>query len=87
MLNRLSFSLIFLAALAVGALAEPPADLDACIALSTQVAKAAGAKINTEAEYVKYHMRQMDLDSACGLRDFAGAEKIANDMKAQFHLD
>ena len=62
-------------------------DLDACIKLSNQIAKDAGAKITNEAEFPKYHSWMLDLESACGLRDFAGAEKIANDIKATYHLD
>lgn len=87
MLKSLFPALIFLAALTAPVLAEPPANLDACLELSTQVAKGAGAKIKSEAEYAKYYLKQLDLNSACGLSDFVGAEKIANDIKATFHLD
>jgi hypothetical protein len=87
MLKRCSLGFALLIALSSPVLADPPADLDACIALSAQVAKAAAAKIKTEAEYARYHLRSLDIDSACGLRDFAGAEKIANDIKATFHLN
>jgi len=38
----------------------------------------------TEADYAKFHSKQMDLTAACGARDFVGAEKIANDIKAAF---
>jgi len=77
----------FLAAFALPALASPPADLDACLELSGQIAKKAGEKIKSEADYVKFHFKYMDLNSACGLKDFAGAEKIANDIRALFQLD
>ena len=87
MRKSLPLVLILPIILAAPALADPPADLDACIKLSTQIAKGAGAKINSEAEYAKYYLKQLDLDSACGLRDFARAEKIANDIRAAFHLD
>jgi hypothetical protein len=87
MFKSISLALIFLTTLAAPVLAEPPADLDACIALSNQTAKSAGAKIKSEAEFVKYHMKKLDLDSACGLKDFVGAEKIANEIRATFHLD
>lgn len=87
MLKSIPLATIVLAAAAAPVVAEPPADLDACLALSTQVTKGAVAKIKTEAEYAKYYLKQLDLDSACGLRDFVGAEKIANEIKATFHLD
>jgi len=87
MLKTFPLVLALLAAAALPALAEPPADLDACIKLSNQIAKDAGAKITTEAEFPKYHSRMLELDFACGQRDFAGAEKIANDIKATYHLD
>jgi len=48
-------ALTFVVPFASPALAEPPADLDACIALSARTARAATAKITSEAEYVKYH--------------------------------
>jgi hypothetical protein len=75
MLKSFSLALILLITLVAPALAGPPADLDACIKLSARIAKGAGAKINSEAEYAKYYLKQLDLDSACGLRDFARAEK------------
>lgn len=87
MLKSLSPALIFLTSLVAPVLAEPPADLDACIKLSSQIAKGAGANINAEAEYAKYYLKQLDLYSACGSRDCVGAEKIANDIRAAFHLD
>lgn len=71
---------------ALPAMAEPPADLNACIKLSSKIAREAAPKVSTEAEYPKFHMKMMDLDSACGLRDFAGAEKIANEIKATYQL-
>ena len=87
MLKSFSLALIFLTALAAPVLAEPPADLDACLKLTAEIVKGAGAKIKSEAEYAKYYPRQLDLVSACGSRDFAEAEKIANDIRAAFHLD
>jgi hypothetical protein len=63
-------------------LADPPADIDACIKLSADTASA--AKVDTEAKYVKFHMRLMDLDSACGARDYVTAEKISDEIKATF---
>lgn len=87
MFKILFTALVFLTALTAPVLAEPPANLDACLELSTQIAKGAGAKINSEAEYAKYYLKQLDLNSACGLSDFVAAEKIANDIKATFHLD
>jgi hypothetical protein len=72
----------FLTALASPARAEPPADLDACAKLSAQTAKE--ANIKTEADYVKFHFKFLDLEAACGARDFVGAEKIANDIKAAY---
>ena len=86
MLKTSLLVLVFLAAADLPAMAEPPADLDACLELSSKIAKGAAAKITTEAEYPKFHMRMMDLDSACGLRDFAEAEKIAHEMKATYQL-
>ena len=79
--------LFFLAAAALPALGEPPADLEACLKLSSQIAKDAGAKIKGEADYPKYHLKMMDLNSACGLKDFVGAERIANEMRADYKLD
>lgn len=87
MLKPISLASAFLTALAVPAFAEPPADLDQCLELSGKIAKSAGAKINSQADYIKFHFKFMDLNSACGLKDFAGAEKIANDIKATFKLD
>lgn len=87
MLKIFSLASVFLTALAIPVFAEPPADLDACLELSGEIAKKAGAKIKSEADYVKFHFKYMDLNSACGLKDFAGAEKIANDIKATFQLD
>lgn len=75
----------FLTALAVPVLAEPPADLDACLKLSAQTVK--DANIKTEAEYAKFHFKLLDLEAACGARDFVGAEKIANDIKAAYPAD
>jgi len=77
-----SLALALLTAFTIPVLAEPPADLDACIKLSAQTVKEANNK--TEADYAKFHFKHMDLDAACGARDFAGAEKIANDIKAAF---
>jgi hypothetical protein len=87
MLNRVTLASISLLALAAPARAAPPADLDACLDLSTQNAKSAGEKIKSEAEYAKFYLKQLNLNSACGTRDFAGAEKIADEMRATFHLD
>jgi hypothetical protein len=87
MLKIFSLASAFLTALAIPVLAEPPGDLDACLELSGQIAKSAGAKIKSEADYVKFHFKFMDLNSACGTKDFAGAEKIADDIKATFQLD
>jgi hypothetical protein len=87
MLKHSFLASILVIALAAPALAEPPADLDACLALSAAVAKAAGEKIKSEAEYAKYYIKSLSIDSACGSRDFAGAEKAANDIRAAFHLD
>jgi hypothetical protein len=75
-------ALPFLALLSLPALAEPPADIDACIKLSAETART--ANVRTEAEYFKFHMVLMNLDAACGAGDFAGAEKIANDIRAAF---
>jgi hypothetical protein len=71
--------------LAIPAWAEPPADIDACIKLSAETARA--ANVRSEKEYAKFHLRLMDLDAACGARDFAGAEKISADIKAAFPSD
>jgi hypothetical protein len=80
---RLSFlALPFLTAVAFPALAGPPADLDACLKLSAETAKA--AKIQSEAEYAKFHSKFLDLNAACGAGDFVGAEKIAGDIRATF---
>ena len=64
------------------ALAVPPADLDACIKLTAETVKA--AKVDTEADYVKFYFEKLDLDAACGSRDFAAAERIANEILATF---
>lgn len=87
MLKILCHALIFVMALAAPVLAEPPADLDACLKLSSEIAKGAGAKIKSEADYAKYYVKQLELNSACGLSDFVAAEKIADDIRAAFHLD
>lgn len=87
MLGRRALGLLFFALIAPPAMAEPPADLDACLKLATDVAKSAGAKIKTEAAYAQFYKRQLSLNSACGTNDFAGAEKIANDIRAEFQLD
>ncbi len=71
-----------LAVTALAAQAAPPADIDACIKLSADTAKA--ANVQTEAAYVKFHSKLLDLDAACGARDFAGAEKIAAEILAAF---
>jgi hypothetical protein len=84
-LKNTPLAFAFLTALAVPALSEPPKDLDACAKLSAQTAK--DAKIKTEADYVKFHFKLMDLQAACGARDFVGAEKIANDIKAAYPAD
>lgn len=81
-LKPFSLALPILTALAISAQAEPPADLDACIKLSAETAK--GANVRSEAEYAKFHFKLMDLNAACGMRDFAGAEKIAADIRASF---
>ena len=85
MLKIFPVAFAFLTALASSGVAEPPADLYACIKLSAQTAKE--ANIKTEAEYAKFHFKLMDLDAACGARDFIGAEKIANDIKAAYRPD
>lgn len=87
MVKSLPLSLMFLTTLSGPLLAEPPADLNACIKLSAQIVKSAADKIKSEAEYAKYYSKQLELDSACGLRDFVGAEKIATDIRTAFHLD
>jgi hypothetical protein len=87
MLKCVSLALIGLTVLAAPAIAAPPADLDACLDLSTKIAKSAGEKIKSEAEYAKFYLKQLDLASACGTQDFAGAEKIADEMRSMFHLD
>ena len=69
-------------ALILPALAAPPADLDACLSLSAETARAANVK--TEAAYVKFHSMLLNLDSACGSQNFADAEKLSNEIKAEF---
>ena len=66
----------------ISALAVPPADLDACLKLTSETVKA--AKVDTEADYVKFYFEKLDLDAACGSRDFAAAERIANEIQATF---
>lgn len=85
MIRFLSFAVLGIAALASPAFADPPADIDACIKLSADTARAANA--NTEAKYVKFHMRMMDLDMACGQRDYDAAQKISDEIKAAFPPD
>ena len=85
MIRTLSLIMLWLAALSVHSLAVPPTDIDGCIKLSADTARAANA--NTEAKYVKFHMRLMDLDMACGERDYAKAEKISDEIKAAFPPD
>ncbi|WP_334149067.1 hypothetical protein [Hyphomicrobium sp.] len=75
-------TLLSLTVLAFPARAEPPADIDACIALSSETTRA--ANIKTETDYVKFHSMLLNLDSACGARDFAEAEKISHEIKAAF---
>jgi hypothetical protein len=87
MSKSLPLALLLLAALAAPVLAEPPADLDACLKLTADITKSADAKIKSEADYAKYHLMHLDLISACGLRDFAEAEKVADKIRAAFHLD
>lgn len=82
MIRTSSLAALWLVAAASQALADPPADLDACLQLSTNTAKA--AHVNTEAKYAKFHLRLMDLNAACGQQDFATAEKIADEIKATF---
>ncbi|MBN8910664.1 MAG: hypothetical protein J0H65_01115 [Rhizobiales bacterium] len=82
MLKISPLTLLFLAAVALPARAEPPADVDACIALSAETARA--ANIQTEADYVKFHSKLLNLDAACGARDFVEAEKISREIKATF---
>jgi hypothetical protein len=79
------FIFLSLAAIVFPALAAPPADIDACIKLSADTARAANA--NTEAKYVKFHKRLLDLDMACGQQDFATAEKLSGEIKAEFPPD
>jgi hypothetical protein len=87
MLKSISFALIVLMAFVPPVAAEPPADLAACLKLAAQITKGADAKIKNEAEYARYFPKRRDLDSACGSRDFVGAEKIADEIRATFHLD
>jgi hypothetical protein len=84
-LKILSIAFFGAAAFALPALANPPTDIDGCIKLSADTARA--AKVDTEAKYVKFHMRLMDLDSACGSRDYVTAEKISEEIKATFPAD
>jgi hypothetical protein len=77
-----SLAFVILTSVAFPALAGPPADIDGCIKLSAETAR--GAKIQSEAEYIKFHSKLLDLDAACGARDFVGAEKIAADIRAAF---
>lgn len=87
MRKSLSFATLCLLALAVPARAQPPADLDACIGLLARITRAGEAKIKSETEFVRFHSKHHDLMFACGQRDFAGAEKIANEIRATFRLD
>ena len=82
MLKICSATLAVLAALILPARAAPPADLDQCLALSAETARAANVK--TEAAYVKFQSMLLNLDSACGLQKFDEAEKISNEIKAAF---
>jgi len=82
MLKISSLALAFLPALASPVLAEPPADLDACAKLSGQTAK--DANVKTEADYIKFHSKLLDLYAACGAKDFVGAEKLANEIRAAY---
>lgn len=83
MIRTLSLTVLMLAALAFQTtLADPPTDLDACIKLFADTARA--ANVDTEAKYVKFHTRLLDLDMACGQRDYATAEKISAEIKAAF---
>ncbi len=82
MLKISPLTVLFLAAAAVPVRAEPPADIDACIALSAEITRA--ANIRTEADYAKFHFKLLNLDAACGARDFVGAEKIAQEIKETF---
>lgn len=81
-IKTLSFAVLWLAALGLEALAAPPADIDECLKLSGDTAKA--AKVDTEAKYVKFHSRMLDLDVACGRRDYVAAERISAEIKAEF---
>ena len=85
MIRTLALAGLSLAAFAGQTFAGPPADIDACIKLSADTARAANA--NTEAKYVKFHMRMLDLDMACGQRDYVAAEKLSAAIKAEFHPD
>ncbi|MDF2118424.1 hypothetical protein PY365_22880 [Roseiarcaceae bacterium H3SJ34-1] len=87
MLRSLCLASLCLIALAAPVRAQPPADLDACLALLARITRSGEAKVKFEAEYVKFHSKHQDLLSACGQRDFVTAEKIANDIRATFHLD
>lgn len=82
MLKISPLAVLFLAAATVPVRAEPPADIDACIALSAETTRA--ANIQTEADYAKFHFKLLSLDAACGARDFVGAEKIAQEIKETF---
>jgi hypothetical protein len=79
------FALLGLVAFPIPALADPPPDIEACIKLSADTAKA--AQVDSEVKYVKFHMRLMDLDTACGARDYVAAEKISDEIKATFPSD
>jgi len=74
--------MLFLAAVALPVRAEPPADIDACIALSAETTRA--ANIKTEADYAKFHFKLLSLDAACGARDFVAAGKISQEIKQTF---
>lgn len=87
MTKGLFIASLCLIALAAPVRAQPPADLDGCLALLARITRSAEVHIKSEAEYVRFHSRHLDLMSACGQRDFTEAEKIANDMRATFHLD
>jgi hypothetical protein len=80
--NSLALPLPLLTLSAVRALAGPPADLDACLKLSAETARA--ANVQSEAAYAKFHFKFLDLNAACGALDFVGAEKIAADIRAAF---
>ena len=87
MLKSLFLASLCLIAFAAPVRAQPPADLDGCLALLARITRGGEAKIKSEAEYVKFHSRHRDLLFACGQRDFVEADKIANDIRATFRLD